>query len=315
MRDAYTLFDQVVSFSGDTITMAQIEDKLGLAGLDKLSAIIEPLATGNSEASLLALDALLEAGVSVEQAIKELAQYFRTLLLASCGIRSESILAVQLSHIPEHLLHTYTEEQLEAALDLFLRLYRDIRFSLSPRFELELAVSRLANLSHMASSATLVKKMELLQNQLAGKAPLAEPNRAPKAEPKQVQQEKPPAKMQQAPKPVMEKKLSLNKATLAELTQLAAAQRDQIGLIFGQAVDLELKEEVLHITFSSQYALDSAKAHQKELSSFLTRHSGFEGNIVMQKLVKPPKADKKETSDKLAEDVASLFRGEVVHPS
>ena len=43
MRDAYTLFDQVVSFSNGVISMEQIQQKLGLAGLDKISAIIEAL--------------------------------------------------------------------------------------------------------------------------------------------------------------------------------------------------------------------------------------------------------------------------------
>ena len=60
------------------------------------------------------------------------------------GVADEAVLGVQTDRIPFELRNAYSAEQLEAALDLFLRLYRDVRYSLSPRFELELAISKLA---------------------------------------------------------------------------------------------------------------------------------------------------------------------------
>lgn len=146
MRDAYTLFDQVLAFSGDTITLEKIEQKLGLAGTDKISAIIEALLLEHPDQALQALNGLLDSGVSVEQCVKDLGEYMRTLLLIRRNITNESVLGLQINQIPALIREAYSEEQLEAALELFLQLYRDIRFSLNPRFELELAISRLTNL-------------------------------------------------------------------------------------------------------------------------------------------------------------------------
>ncbi len=40
MRDAYTLFDQVVAFSNNHITISKIRDKLGLVGIEQLNTIV-----------------------------------------------------------------------------------------------------------------------------------------------------------------------------------------------------------------------------------------------------------------------------------
>lgn len=301
MRDAYTLFDQVLSFSGPLITMAQIEEKLGLAGLDKLSAIIEPLAQENSSDSLAALTTLLESGVSVEQAIKDLAQYMRSLLLIKRGITSENTLGIQLSQIPSTIIETYSEEQLEAALELFLSLYREIRFSLSPRFELELAISRLAHLHQMSSSSQLVKKIESLQQQLlSGELP-----------PPPIQREKKETISPPAPEKRVEKK-SVDKALLLELVQSLATKKDQLGLILGQVVAIDEKEGKLHLHFSSTYAFDSAKQHEKELYTLFAQRTGFDGRLLIEKIESESKGEKQIKQDTLTESVTSLFRGEII---
>jgi len=166
MRDAYTLFDQVAAFSDNDITLAKIQDKLGLIGVAELAAIVESSYRQAGDDSLMRLQKLLASGVSVEQAVKEFAELFRTLLLVCKGVTDADILGLDITTIPATVLNAFNEEQLEAALELFLRLYRDIRFSLNPRFELELAVSRLSSLAFLTSSAALMKRLSELQNNL-----------------------------------------------------------------------------------------------------------------------------------------------------
>jgi DNA polymerase-3 subunit gamma/tau len=166
MRDAYTLFDQVVSFCDGAITLEKIHQKLGLVGLDQITQVVGELLAGEPDSAITSLHELMGAGVSVEQCIKDLTEYFRTLLLLKKGIRNEDILGIQPQRIPEAIRNAYTEEQLEAAVELFLQLYRDIRYSLSPRFELELAVSRLGSLPYLVSATQLMKQLAILKNDL-----------------------------------------------------------------------------------------------------------------------------------------------------
>ena len=166
MRDAYTLFDQVVAFSNGKITLSQIREKLGLVGVQRINAIMLDVLSANRGASIDRIHDLLAKGVSLEQIIKDFSEYFRTLLLIRKGVRSENVLGEQVSSFPPEILNSYNEEQLEAALDMFLNLYRDIRYSLNPRFELELAISKLSKLRYVASNASVLEQLARLKNDL-----------------------------------------------------------------------------------------------------------------------------------------------------
>lgn len=167
MRDAYTLFDQVAAFSGKHITLQKIREKLSIAGFGAISEIVRASLTSNTAGALDSLSALFESGVSADQIIKDSADFFRTLMLYKAGIRRQDILGSALSDIPEDILSILSEEQIEAALKAFLNLYRDVRYSLSPRFEIELMILRLASLPSLVSPESLVKKLEDMKQGIA----------------------------------------------------------------------------------------------------------------------------------------------------
>ena len=160
MRDAYTLFDQVASFSSDHITLQKIRERLNLAGFSKISEMVSLSVTGDTEKTMENLAALFEAGVSAEQIVKDTADFFRTLLLWKNGIRRPSLLGVAESDIPSVLASTLSKEQIEAALKATVDLYRDMRYTLSPRFEVELLFSRFSSLPFLVSTETMMKEIE-----------------------------------------------------------------------------------------------------------------------------------------------------------
>ncbi len=160
MRDAYTLFDQVASFSGDHITLQKIRERLNLAGFSKITELVSASLFSKPGEAIEALSSLIESGVSIEQITKDGADFFRSILLYKNGIRRPSLLGVEEADIPEDIVSLLTKEQMEAGLRAFMNLYRDLRYTLSPRFELELLFSRLSSLPFLVSNETLVKKME-----------------------------------------------------------------------------------------------------------------------------------------------------------
>ena len=174
VRDAYTLFDQVAAFSGDHITYDKIRDKLGLVGVDRLNAIFEDAAQNKAQDALLKIDEFLQNGVSIEQFIVNCTDYLRSLLLIRAGITKEALLGQSRDRYSQVVLQAWNPIQLERALSILLQLYRDIRYSLSPRYELELAFSRLSWLSQYVSPSEVKKAIDeakslLMQGQqLAG---------------------------------------------------------------------------------------------------------------------------------------------------
>jgi DNA polymerase-3 subunit gamma/tau len=161
LRDAYTLFDQVVSFSGGRLQSALIREKLGLLGLDQLNALAEACAANDRGRAFALLDGMLNAGAAIEQLVIDLAGYYRSLLLLKNGVTRDSLLGYAPNRFSQAVLEKFDSPHLERALDLLLNLYRDIRYSVSPRFELETAVSKIAWLDSWVSPAEL-------QNAVAG---------------------------------------------------------------------------------------------------------------------------------------------------
>jgi DNA polymerase-3 subunit gamma/tau len=155
LRDAYTLFDQVASFSGGHIRSALIREKLGLPGLEQLNALADACAANDTGRAFALLDGILDTGVALEQLVTDLAGYYRSLLLLKNGVTRESLLGYAPERFSRASLEKLDSVRLERALDLLLCLYRDIRYSVSPRFELETAVSKLAWLDGWVSPLEL----------------------------------------------------------------------------------------------------------------------------------------------------------------
>ncbi len=166
VRDAYTLFDQVAAFSGDHITYDKIRDKLGLVGVDRLNTIFEDCAENRTSDALQKLDEFLSAGISIEQFIVNAADYLRSILLIKNGITKESLLGQSAERFSQTVLSAWNGVQLERGISLLLQLHRDIRYSLSPRYELELALSRLSWLSEYVSPAEVKRAIEQTKNLL-----------------------------------------------------------------------------------------------------------------------------------------------------
>ncbi|MCL2765929.1 MAG: DNA polymerase III subunit gamma/tau [Treponema sp.] len=166
MRDAFTLFDQVVSFSrGDDgasvyIRSELIREKLGIIGLEKLNALAEACAANDAPLSFALTDEILGSGVAIEQFIIDFSGYYRSLLLLKNGVTRESILGYRPALFSLKALEAYDSIRLEQALDILLDCYRDVRYSVSPRFELETAVSKLTWLNKWVSPAELKEAID-----------------------------------------------------------------------------------------------------------------------------------------------------------
>ena len=166
MRDSYTLFDQVAAFSDGEITYEKIRDKLGLVGVDRLNELFGFCVAGDSSTALLKLDEYLQNGVSIEQLITNCTDYLRNLLLIKNGITKEALLGQAADRFNKDVLSAWNSVQIERALSIFVQLYRDIRYSLSPRYEFELAVSRLCWLKDYVSPMEVKKALDAVRPML-----------------------------------------------------------------------------------------------------------------------------------------------------
>ncbi|MDR0731482.1 MAG: DNA polymerase III subunit gamma/tau [Treponema sp.] len=171
LRDAFTLFDQVVSFSGGHIRTDIIREKLGLVGLERLNELAEACVEGNTTQGFELFDRILSSGVAVEQFVIDLAGYYRSLLLLKNSVTRESLLGYPVERFSARVLGALNPKQLERAVELLLTCYRDIKYSVSPRFELETLVSKLSWLQHWVSPVELKSVVEEVRKVLGAGSP------------------------------------------------------------------------------------------------------------------------------------------------
>ena len=166
VRDAYTLFDQIVSFSEGHITLDKIQEKLGLIGLDQLNGLMKLLVEEKPEEALEYFDSIVSGGVSIEQFIIDMAEYLRNVLFIFHGIKKESLLGYTPDRFDTTVLETLNAYQVEWALEEVIELFRDIRYSINPRFELELLLSRLSTICYHIDTKQLMGELSRMKEML-----------------------------------------------------------------------------------------------------------------------------------------------------
>ncbi len=334
MRDAYTLFDQVVAFSQDHITLEKIKAKLGLVGIDNITNLIR-LALNSQKAQLMeALSALFAKGISVEQCIRDYIDCFRTLLLYKEGVTGEDILSHRPEQIPQDLVNAFSSEQLEAVLKYLFDMYREIRYSVSPRFELELFTLRLARLPYLTTGADLVKQLqEMKADILEGKATIikeevkvpvqltapraqikAEATTAAeqKAEPEPVQE---PEQKEETPVVIEEKKEEVRDFDDEALKKLKGYPTEvfelTLALPYIKSFNLDKEHKTLTLYSDNTLMLDTLIKHKKEVNKAVYDLTNFLGNINFEKEVVK---EKKIEMCKDAQILVNRFGGTYIPP-
>ena len=180
LRDAYTTFDQIASFTGGSrITMDAIRDTIGALSMDELNRVGILIGSDDATAMLALADDILERGVSVERFVIALADYLRSLLLLRHGVTRPGILGYPEASFSAEARARLPVSQLELAGELLLEVHRNLKQSVSPRFELELLLSRLARVTGMVTPDELLAEVHAIKSQFAGAAGGADAAGAP----------------------------------------------------------------------------------------------------------------------------------------
>ncbi|MBN2873849.1 MAG: hypothetical protein JXM71_02045, partial [Spirochaetales bacterium] len=114
------------------------------------------------------LDTILDSGVSVEQFVSDAVSFTRSLLFIASGVERESLLGAPRSSFPADLIVALDPPRLEKMLASFFDLYRDMRYSVNPRWELELAISRLCVIGDYISPVELARTIRAMKAAIEG---------------------------------------------------------------------------------------------------------------------------------------------------
>ncbi|AHH03453.1 DNA polymerase III subunit gamma/tau [Borrelia nietonii YOR] len=159
VRDAYTLFDQIVSLSNSDIKFEQIKSKMGLTNDEFLEKLALSILNDDLKELLCVLDAVFLTGISCEQFLLDAIEFFREILFLKLDIKNLMFIGIKLKSLEEKLL-SFDLNHVERSISVLLETYRNLQFSVSPKYELEISFIKILRLKDYVSSHVLIKQIQ-----------------------------------------------------------------------------------------------------------------------------------------------------------
>lgn len=161
MRDALTIFDQMVAFCGTDIRYEDVMHNLNVLDYEYCFRLVDGFLAGDYASALLILDEILSKGFNSQYFISALGSHLRDLLVSRTG-GLESLI-----DMPESLAARYSEQAsrcsvkfLYDALAIASQCEAGYRMALNQRLHIEFALMKMAFLVRQPQSAPVAEKPE-----------------------------------------------------------------------------------------------------------------------------------------------------------
>src|SRR5262245_22646485 len=145
MRDAQSKLDQVIAFTGPSLTSEDVATVLGLVGRELLLDALQAVADEDAAAAFALTARAVEAGYDLRAVCRELSRAVRDLLVLSVDasrINDSEIAGESERARLQELAGRFSREDLLRAFDVLTRAEVDIRTAAQPRHHLEMALLR-----------------------------------------------------------------------------------------------------------------------------------------------------------------------------
>ncbi len=168
MRDAQSLLEQLLAFSGDKLPETEILDILGVIDRQSVLRTAEAILSKNAQACLdLAAD-VYRRGIDSRRFCQHLCDHFRNLLFIAISAGRETRL--DLPEDEKNLLKDQaagtTPESLHVYFQMLLRGEEEIRRSSMPKIALEMLLLRMAQLPKLESIDAVLDRIEMIEQSL-----------------------------------------------------------------------------------------------------------------------------------------------------
>lgn len=145
VRDSLSALDQAIACCGTTLSAADVRHLMGLFSLESLREIARALEASDPKRIFEVVSELERNGRSLHHFCRELARYFRNLLVAKIAGQETRLIGASAPEQEQlrEVSSAFTEEDLTRYLQLTLETYKELQVSLQPRLHLEIGLLRL----------------------------------------------------------------------------------------------------------------------------------------------------------------------------
>jgi DNA polymerase-3 subunit gamma/tau len=170
LRDAQTLFDQVVAFCGFEVRDEDLGQLMGSAGEDQTMALLEAILARDTRLVLEGVTEILRQGHDTRELCRYMLELIRDMIVTKVAPPGHSFLDRPPAELERlHRLGSQTTlEELHTLFELVATTEMRVRDSTQPIWMLEVSLLKLASLPTLQSLTTMVARLENLERRLGG---------------------------------------------------------------------------------------------------------------------------------------------------
>ena len=161
MRDAQSALDQVMAFSGTSISVEDVSTVLGLVGRDLLFDLIEAVLDEDGPQAFALADRAVESGHDLKLVCRDLARVVRDVMILSVdpGRAGDGELAEGELERLTTLSARFSREDVLRAFDVLARAEQDMKNAAHPRYHFEMALLRWMHVRKLVPLTELLDQM------------------------------------------------------------------------------------------------------------------------------------------------------------
>ncbi|HSY49747.1 MAG TPA: DNA polymerase III subunit gamma/tau [Thermoanaerobaculia bacterium] len=294
VRDALSLLDQVIAFSGRSISSADVATVLGLSDSTFFARIAGLIADGDHGGILEALDEAAESGRDFKMLYRDLLSFIRNLLLVA-GRANESMLAVAPEDLPaiRAAAEKFSYSELLRIANLLLRDDETVNRAEHQRLAVEIALLKAATFPRLRAVEEALAGGPAA-SQSRGRA-VAEPRTAPVSAPRETAK---PRNRETAP---------ADTVSVDSFIERVQKARPLIGGYLGAAKSRQRDGNRLLLTFNDSFTADQVNGARTALEQLASEVFG-EAMLIDVRLDSPAAAPAAKSSPLRDDPVIQAFQ-------
>ena len=166
MRDAQSNFDQVISFSGEKISVADVTTALGIASTAMLVSVVRGISDGSAKAMFEIVAELVARGQDMRNFCRDLLAVFRDLLVYKVSGGDNAL--VEGSALTEQEIRDCSEPFTESDLLRFFNSLSEtesnLKEAVQPRYVLETGLAKLTEMRRVVAIEEILERLRKIES-------------------------------------------------------------------------------------------------------------------------------------------------------
>jgi DNA polymerase-3 subunit gamma/tau len=327
MRDALSALDQILAFTSERITAADVSTVLGLIGRDLQLEIVETIAREDVGSAFTLAERVVESGFDLRIVLRELARLMRDVMVINIDparVSDPEIAAEDERERLQAIAAQFSREDVMRAFDLLSKAEQDLKLSSQPRHLFEMALVKWIHLRKLTPLSELIMSADQAQ----GPRPKAQavppvPPRAPSPEPRgsspapraSSPEPRAPSPKPQADNPGPGAMGPGPDLKTALLTSIREQNKTFYNVVVATAQKIEVQGDVILFTFTPTHKVSRAQLETKKAWVEQLAYAASGRKIIVRSVeavAAPPGAPevKADATKKSANDLRERARAE-----